>query len=240
MIEYIDYLDETGGVAPEKNHPSFNNILYSYYLLLGLKLSGKLKHQDVLIYENHINQNLTKEGLYKPKSSHDNMTAFYLALRTFVLYYDRDGFIKYPNLLLVWWNIGLHRIWDVLLYWYISSGFYGRLFLTPFMILPCLLMISACYEKKTIRPELHERIWLRLQGKSYETRLVLNSGKPLSVIKLNYLKNKGFIFKITANICKKILVKRYGVEFMHELLYILFNDKNHPAIAAWKGIKDPI
>ena len=74
MILPSEYVDETCGVRPAPNHPSFNNVIYTAWYLIARERQGKLNKPDIDAMMKHLTENDDRHGLYKPKNSHDNIT----------------------------------------------------------------------------------------------------------------------------------------------------------------------
>lgn len=253
-----EYIDETYGVRPGPNQESFNNIIYSTWYVLAKKLKGTLDSDDLSYYTTHIELNEDKNGLYKPKNSHDNVMYKLIGNKALNMFYDRN--ISYFAAI---WAVGLYRIWDVILISHIKAPKWLKVLLTPLLIIPCIQMILSCKSEGKVRPTMFNsgrdsRIlwWFKKKTltltkytrnstiKTYSIgpditktiRIELNDGKHLALFKLFVFQDESFILKQTAKICQKMLVKRYTWDYTYEMINQYFLDENHPVIKEWRDI----
>jgi len=232
MIDYAKFLDDTDGLRSATYENGFNNILFSSELIVGKYLNGMLEQADIDLYMSHCMINEDSIGGYKPKNSHDNITGKIVAMTLL----KQDSVLKRMKLLPLIWAIGFYRIWDVVLYVFLLGGSVGRFLMRPFMFIPALQMIHACWKAGKVRPELPERIMLALQGKPCAKVLYQNDGKILSPLKLVVLVDKSWTMKYTAKVCQSILEKRYGENYMYSVFANYFKESDHPVRLAWKPL----
>ena len=253
-----EYIDASFGIKPAPNQDSFNNIIYSTWYIFARKLKGQLTEKDVLLYKRHLILNEDKHGLYAPKNSHDNIT--YKILGSKILGLNMHKNMNYVQTIK---DIGFYRIWDVIMYAYFYGNSFVKLLLTPFLILPALQMIEAVGNEGKVRPDWYEengsgrlkwwfkakklikleqtpnkiiKTWKLPNGDIKNTYHMQNDGKHLSIFKLYILKEESFIFKITAKICDKLLLKEYGENYTYKVIKRYFDDQNHPLIKEWEDV----
>lgn len=232
MINYAKFLDDEDGVRSATYENGFNNILFSTELIVGKQINGTLNKGDIELYESHLRMTEAPDGGYIHKNSHDNITAKIIGSDILGL----TGVQKDMKLIPLLLDIGIYRIWDVVLYTFLLGGFLGRLLARPFMFIPALQMIQACWKEGKLRPHFYERILWTLKGIKYNKVMYQNDGKILSPLKLYILVDKSLTMKYTAKICQHILVKRYGENYMYELFANYFKEEDHPVRLAWKDI----
>lgn len=257
------YLDENKGVRPAPYQESFNNIIYTYWYYQGQKLNKNCDSVDIAQLQNYVNKTQDKDGLYKPKASHDNMSYLLIAKETL------DIKIKKPKLLKTIKHIGWYRVWDVVLYTYLLGNPFLRFLAFLFLPITCLQLIQSVASKGKIRPSLFDsnkprwKWWFlpkkmlveeseaKIEGKSirvvyYKTwngkikavRKMQNDGKHLALFKLYAFKDRNFMLKLTAKICDKIYKKKYGDQYPYKIIKKYFLDKNHPDIEVWSKVNE--
>jgi hypothetical protein len=265
MILPSEYVDETCGVRPAPNHPSFNNVIFSAWYHFARDKQGKFNKHDLDAMLKHLNDNDDGNGLYKPKNSHDNLTYKMLMSKHFELgMEDKMSFSKAA------WSIGLYRVWDVITY----GAVFGPKPLRPLfgllMIIPAVQSLISLLIGSKIRPQLFEpkssqqpsrfpwwfrkkklidemeihdglvtiKTWLDYKGQKRVTRHMQNDGTHLAVFRLAILKKDFLVCRIAAKIAKKILIKRYGNDYVYGIINKYFRDRKHPVIDMWKGYGD--
>lgn len=260
MILPKSYLDETCGVRPGANQESFNNIIYTIWYMIARVRQGNLDKSDMDALIKHINLNTDEHGLYTPKNSHDNITYKIIASKVFHL--NRSPKMNFWQAIK---QIGIYRAWDVITYGAIFGPKILKPFFYLLLWIPSLQMIQACASGKKIRPDWindgkHSRIlwwwrrkklirideaptviyktWELYGGGEMQSRHMQNDGTHLSVFRLYALKDEFKIFKLTAKICRSIMIRRYGKDYTYEIINKYFRDRNHPVIPMWKGHGD--
>lgn len=147
----IEYIDDTFGVKPGKDQDSFNNIVYAAWYHLARAEKGTFSETDHDSLVAHLALNNDEHGLYKPKNSHDNISYKIILNEVFKLKFDKK--MSYFRAIL---DIGLFRIWDVILYWFIFGPKGFRWMARPFLFIVGLQMIEAAYKKDKIRPKIFD------------------------------------------------------------------------------------
>ena len=225
MQDYYKWLDETNGIVPELGRPSFNNILYLAELMWGREINGRINVEDMSRIQSHIELNQDENGLYKPKNSHDNMTALVFLCLYFNLLYINEMSLG-AMLKKVW-----YRPWDAIFYMWALSGKIGRFFLAPLMLLVFGHIAYAIVKKHKVRPKLHERVWWTLTGKPYELRYMQNDGKILGMLKCAVLKDQ---YPATVRFLHGLYIRHMGAEYPYVAFYNYFQPKDHPVILEWR------
>ena len=255
-----EYIDETYGVRPAPNQPSFNNIIYLAWYIIARKILGKLSQYDLDAMNKHLELNNDKYNLYKPKNSHDNITYKMILL---VLFGDiNKANMSFSEAL----KETFFRPWDFITYGSVFGPKLLRPFFWLFLWIPVLQMIHACWTEGKVRPkwfgdgELSRwRWWLKAElvkieetdiitykhwklpnGEIRISRHMQNDGKHLAIFRLYALKNNLPPFKICARICRHILMKRYGKDYASKIVENYFIDRNHPLIFMWSKIDGDI
>lgn len=259
------YLDKNKGIRPAPYQESFNNIIYTYWYYQGQKLNKDNDNVDISHIENYIQKTSDKYGMYKPKSSHDNLWYKIIAKRNLglnTLDPSLGKAIKHAG----WW-----RVWDVILLTYVLGGPFLRLLASLFLWVPCLQFIQSVASEGKIRPSLFDsdkprwKWWFlpkklmldesepKMEGDSirvvyYRTwngkikavRKMQNDGKHLVLFKLYTLKSENFMLRWVSKICRKIYKRKYGDQYPYMIIKKYFLDKNHPDIDVWSKVKEDI
>lgn len=254
-----EYIDSSYGIKPAPNQDSFNNIIYSTWYIFARKYKGELTQKDIELYKKHLDVNADSNGLYAPKNSHDNITYKILGSKLLGLEYHKN--MSYFATIK---EIGFYRIWDVIMYAYLYGNKLVKFLLAPFLVLPALQMIEAISNEGKVRPDWFEengsgrlkwwfkgkkllrlehtpnkviKTWQMPNGDVKYTYHMQNDGKHISIFKLYILKEESFIFNLTAKICDKILLKKYGENYTHKVIKRYFDDQKHPLIKEWENVE---
>lgn len=254
-----EYFDSNYGVKPHPDVESFNNIVYLLYYIRNRMLRKKLTNQDLTMVNYHLKATRDQNGLYKPKNSHDNLTAKMLLSETLSIPNDMKYSAIFKNLSM------LLRPWDLITYGVVFGPKIVRILLRPLLIIPALQMIQSCATAGKVRPKLIEKndlkssriLWMFFKklDKVEETELITykhyktpfgpkverhmqNDGKHLTIFRLNILKDKFFEFKICAKICRYILRKQLGDNYGYEVVNRHFSNRQHPLIGMYRDYGD--
>lgn len=255
MADYSPWLGPFLGLKPHlsKHDQSFNNVVFHTELILAKLELQNLTHEDIAIYLKHIQLTNTVDGLYAPKSSHDNLTAKFAGLLALESGHIKE--VKYRKA-----QKGKHpRDWI----------FYGWLFSSNplyWLLLPFTLLdiVRAIVDSGKVRPRFWDdwatfvfRVKVKLgflkpyaeenifggrakhfmyKGKSHRIIYVQNDGKIINLLRLNILR-KHKIFRPFVRMCKKMYIKRMGPEFQSRLFANYFEEKNHPVRKAFAELE---
>jgi hypothetical protein len=253
------YVDETGGVRPGFKEASFNNVVFLTWYMVVRDIQGTLNQTDLDSMHKHLELNNDEYGLYKPKNSHDNVSYKMILSEYFGLNLTEDmNFLKAIK------DIGMFRLWDVIMY----GSVFGPRLLRPlfrlFLFIPALQMLQAIWvpvdgkvRPKWVDGKNSRILWWFTKDlisveetevrkfKSWNTPFgvkvsshMQNDGKHLAVFRLLAFKDRFWIFRLTAKIARKKLIKMYGEDYTYGIIFRYFLDRKHPLIKMWKGYGD--
>ena len=240
-IKTEPWLDSTGGIGPQIGHESFNNIVFSTEYLIGRLVDKSLTHDEMMMYKQHVQANKDEFGGYKPKNSHDNITALLVGLLALEsgqindidLGHVRSG--KHPRDWL-FYSMLLSRN---PLYWlglpFILFEIY-RAAVSRGKIRPVFWQDKSTFWWRTkayfglISIEREEEIFAGTKitySDGNELFIIQNDGKLLNFLRLYILKRYA-ILRPFVRFIKKKYVELYGDKFQSKLFANYFRESDHP------------
>jgi hypothetical protein len=201
------FFDEFGLLHLNPEKLSENGILY---------LTEYVKKKDVFIFDSerilrvHFSEGEWKQSPWDTRpASHDNMTAL-------VVFADHHG----ERLGIDYWSYPHPR--DLCFYMIMRGNPLGYLLLPFFSI----ALIISCLRTWKKRPDIFEKISVLFKEGHWpqtHTIHVHTDGKFLAWLRCSTGK-----FPITWFICEKILKKKFGDNWFHEIAKIYFHNPDHP------------
>ena len=253
MSKLDPWLGDFYGIKPHRNKHdgSFNNIVFSTEYIMARLESKTLVQEDLTLYLSHIHLTNTPDGLYAPKSSHDNLTAKITGLLAVqskkVNEIDLSKAAK-----------GQHPR-DRILYGFLLRGNIFDAMLLPLALLD---IVRAILDSGKVRPKFWDN-WetFKFRAKAKlglikpnrtekifggeadifvltEERVikriirVQNDGKILNLLRLNALR-KFKLLRPFVRLCKRLYIKKLGPNFQSVLFANYFEEVDHPVRAAF-------
>ena len=243
LSNYNEFLSSTKGIKSGRAESGFNDVVFSTEFILGLKELNMLNHQASFDYIEHLQLNADEHGLYKPKNSHDNLTAKLAGCKALMLMDELENFNlkeacrrKHPR--------------DIILYNFLMRQSWWSRLLLPLALLD---MIRAIKVEGKVRPVWYkDNIWFRFKAKFgfqhptyteevfagrvdyYDVNdkergllIIQNDGKLLNLLRLNMLREYKYL-KPFVRYCKKLYIRRYGECFQTVLFSNYFREYDHP------------
>ena len=245
-----EYTDMNGGLRPEPNMESFNNVVYTTQNVCLKFQKVQLSELDELEYKVYLNKISGKYGENLEKNSHDNI--FYGLIGRDLVKHRMEKVKLFEALK----GTKFIRIWDVIFLCYLLGGKITKKIASKFLWITALQLKQACKSEGKIRPKIYQRLWWftprklisseKRGDKVYkrwktwfgekESRHMQNDGKHLACFKLWMFGNRHESLRKATKECHKILTERYGPDYVHQILLNYHNDDNHPNIKLSEGV----